>query len=112
MADRLIVDGEHTTWRIAWFLADEGDIGAVLGEGPIGHDIPSTDDENWSHRVATLVVSSSPGCQRDHGGFYFETRLLAQAAMKAANATIKNKPLADFEKKALAAGWKPPKGRM
>jgi hypothetical protein len=111
--DKLVVEQDRYVWRVQWYLADEGDLGAVLGQE--GEDVsvtsaPGTDD--WDHETATVAARATTGCQKDSTGFYWESQNLASAALKAANAAIKNRPLAEWEKKAIEAGWKPPKGRL
>jgi hypothetical protein len=50
--------------------------------------------------------------RRDGEGWSWPTKALADTAKKAILAAMKNRPLEDWEQKALAAGWKPPKGRL
>lgn len=104
MKDRLTVSDERRgIHRVVWFIAEADDYGATLGDGPAAED---------DHGIATVAAQSTPGCEKDSTGLYWYSRAEATVALKAANAALKNKPLADWEQKALAAGWKPPKGRL
>lgn len=107
--DRLVLeDDARGNYRIMWYLAEERDLGATLGdEWPL-----RLVEANSEHGRATTAVSTSKGVDRDDQGFYWETKLAAATALKMAKAALKNRPLEDWEQKALAAGWKPPKGRM
>lgn len=104
MKDKLIVQEDRGVYRIFWWLAEEQDLGAELGDG---HE--EGDDK---HAVATRAAKTTPGVEKDSRSYYWESRSAASAALQIANAALKNKPLADWERKALAAGWKPPKERM
>ena len=107
--DRLVVHEDRHGYRIVWFLADEQDHGATLGEGWSRCD---DDDPYGDHGIATRAAKKTLGVERDERGFYWESRSVAQTALKVIKAALKNKPLEDWEQKALAAGWKPPAGRM
>ena len=53
------------------------------------------------------------GVQRDHSGFFWETKTAAQAALRVARAAISagaDRPIPDWAQKALEAGWRAPKG--
>jgi hypothetical protein len=110
MRDRLVVEEDRGVWRVQWWIASGGDMGAVLGQEDVVPAVtskPGSDD--WDHETATVAAHASTGCQKDHTGFFWESQKLARAA---ANAAIKNRPLADWERKALESGWKPPNGRV
>lgn len=111
--DRLVIESDRYGYRIQWYIASMNDLGSVLGESPVITKVKAApESEDWEHEVASVAVIGSKGIERDSVGYYWESRAHAQAALKAANAAIKNRPLADWEKKALAEGWKPPKGRL
>jgi hypothetical protein len=113
MKDRLMVVDDRSVYRIQWYLAEEGDMGATLGEGTVpkvATSPPGSDD--WQHEIASIAAGASDGVSRDCRGFFWETRAAASSALKATKAAMKNQPLADWESKALAAGWKPPRGRL
>ena len=112
MKTHLVVTLDRYVHRVAWFIAEEGDIGAILGDRKVPTKLPPNEDPDWEHFAACHAVRDSEGCQRDGEGYYFDTRTAAETAKRSAVAAMKNKPLADWERKALSAGWKPPKGRM
>lgn len=111
--DKLVIEADRHGYRIQWYIASMEDLGAVLGESPVITRVTSLpDSEDWEHEVASVAVIGTNGIERDSTGYYWESRTNALAALKIANAALKNRPLADWEQKALAAGWKPPKGRL
>ena len=110
MKDKLIIEEDRYRFRIVWFLADEGEQGAFLGERDYTQDDPDrASDEDRPHIAATLAVKSLKP-DRDIGGFWWETQREAKHALIAANAAIKGAPWPDWAVKAKAAGWSPPKG--
>ncbi|MGK3995007.1 hypothetical protein [Sorangium sp. So ce1024] len=112
MRDKLVLKTDRAGWRVQWWLAEESDLGACLGdEWPITVTAEAG-SADWEHQTATVAAASTTGRQRDGGGFYWGSRRLAQSALLAANAALKRRPLADWEKKALENGWLPPKGRL
>lgn len=119
MKDRLILS-EYTNGhqhRIAWFIVEHGEEGAVLGEDEyteadlakcVGRRVGE-----WEHVAATIAVSKIAGVQHDRRGYYWESRKDASSALRAARAAIKDrsaKPWPEWAVKASAEGWKPPKG--
>ncbi len=121
MADRLVVFERRDLYRIGYYLEDEEDIGAVLGED-LNIDIPEQDpgldwglNSDWDYKIAVKTILSLPDIEKDNQGFYWETRNQAQKILKLIKIALKNyqdskKDLPDWAKKAIAAGWKPPKG--
>jgi hypothetical protein len=116
--DRLILDQGHDhLWRIYWEVVCEGsyDIGATLGEGPgtdwKGPAPKSNEDGEWDHWMAQRAASVSDGVEQDHNGFFWESKRAARSALRVINEALKHqKPMPEWAQKALAAGWKPPKG--
>ena len=117
---KLIVFGDwEDYYRIKWSFPEDAeglnDMGAALGDDLALMEEPL--DLTNEHQVATRAVvgTGEQTDSRDYGnGFYWASRSAAAKALTLANAAIKaakfNRPLEDWEQKALAAGWKPPKG--
>lgn len=98
-------------FRIGWYFADGGDFGAMLGEGSVPTKAPSGESD-WEHWMASRTAAQCKP-QRDGDGFYWESKSDARKALVAINAAIKlraDKPMPEWAAKALAEGWKPPKG--
>jgi hypothetical protein len=101
--DRLVVIHDNWVYRIAWWIAEYGEQGLVLGDGggrPAGND-------------DTVVAERAlKGSDRDRQGFFWDSKSAAKRAIRVANAAIKNadRPLPDWAKQAIEAGWKAPKG--
>jgi hypothetical protein len=118
--------------RIAWFLPSVEDEGATVGEisnQPIPVDLDTLvgkdEEETTSLRetyavenAAHTYMKNNPSTtSKDALGYHWETETHARKALIVFKAALKMertkvKPLADWEQKALAAGWKPPKGRL
>lgn len=108
---KLVVDNAyHRSYRIYW--EDDGDLGGHLcqdqkdgtGEAP-------QDRDEWEHWAASRAVRQSPGVEFDLSGAFWELERDAKAALRLAREALKqDRPLPDWAQKALAEGWKPPKG--
>lgn len=109
--DRLVVDGENYAYYLRWYLPDESDYGCTIGEDKMPSE-PSPDDvEKWENWCAYKVASESRGANPSSAGYFWESKSLAVAALAAIKHAWRNsRPLADWEQKAIAAGWKPPRG--
>lgn len=104
-------------WYLAWYLAEIQDYGTGVGDefnsrepAPDRKDQP----DEWDVWTANMAAKDAPGrVMIPHEPFYWETEKQAKIALKLVNAALKvskgAKPLQDWEKKALAAGWKPPR---
>ena len=109
MSDKLAIIEDGYAYRICWVV--DGEEGAWLGDylqhNPTFHD----DDE---HRVATEAANQAGGCEIDNIGLRWESKARAQEALVSARAALKaarsSKPYPEWAIKALAAGWKAPKG--
>ncbi len=117
MADKLIVDEHRHGYRVVWQLDDdEFGIGAALGETapgtPFRDQSPPTDPNELAMFLCERAAEACSPDGRDTYGFWWESKTKADAARKAANAAMKHRSLEDWEQKALAAGWTPPKGRL
>lgn len=120
---KLVVTDEYMSrygyMRIAWYFEEEGDYGAILGDGPVLTEEQALskrdeDDADWEYYFINAVASKTKNVKTDEYGFLWETKKDAKAALS----LIKNKlEIAKSDKKwpewavlALAAGWKAPKG--
>lgn len=111
--DKLVIEESRSPYgfRIWWYLADEQEMGACIGEGKMWEQkkAPAHPEEWEAWTVETAIKSLDPSfdCQ----GFYFETITEARSALKVAKEALKQKrPLPEWAKTALKHGWKPPKG--
>lgn len=98
---RLVVIETHSDFKIGWVHSEDGE-GLVLGPDDV--DEPDT-------RAAIAAVRGTESWVRD-GEFRWETVAGAKAALRLAKMAIKNRerPLPEWAKTALAAGWKAPRG--
>lgn len=102
------VDKKHGEFGISWF--DEDGEGLAIGEGQIWKE-PVRDSDDWEVWAAENAASTIPRERRESTGAFVWSRANSGLAMKAIKAALKVKrPLLEWEQKALAAGWKPPKG--
>jgi hypothetical protein len=101
-------DRNGYTFYIGWLCWDEDfgeEEGLRLGEGRNVNDV--------EHLAAEQAVKSMrDGREGQDGSFFWESRSAAAKALKVAKEAIKNRerPLPEWAIKALAAGWKAPKG--
>lgn len=114
MKDHLtIADLGDGVYHIAWYLVEDQDFGAYVGETDrYGEDEPnrSKEPENWECWMADKVAAEDPYHLDDHIGFYWESASAAKKVITRINAAFKGeRPLEAWEIKALDAGWKPPK---
>lgn len=116
--DKLIVKSERDyRHRIYWFIAEEQDTGACVGERGDFYESDTAPEnrEDWecwtvSKAVSAFIAASGHG-DRDSTGFYFETETQAKAAIKWANIALRQeRDLPEWAATALEQGWKPPKG--
>lgn len=93
-------------WSIAWW--HEGEDGLYLGQ-----EVPCADQETQVAQDAITAAGLAPERDRN-GAWVWGSKRQASAALKVANAALiaaeSDKPLPDWAQKALAHGWKPPKG--
>lgn len=118
--DKLVLEYSNGgLFEIAWYLVEEGDLGARLGEGdkapPTDAEVAAAEtDEDWEHRRATQIAAASKGVEKyGYDPYRWERRADAQACLREINVVLKAgrvKPMPDWAVKAAAAGWKPPKG--
>ena len=128
MADRLLVlDARREGYCIGWWLEEDDDIGATIGDG---YDYKTfsdeairekTEEDDRLHNIAGRTLEKlskdpkwSVGMTRDHEGFRFDSRAKAREALRLIKAEFKafesKTPYPEWAVKALAAGWKAPKG--
>lgn len=113
MKDHLTVAEGRYNYHLAWYLADEEDIGAYVGESHLVGKEPdrASQPDEWEVWTANRIAREDPDHDEDEMGFYWESKAAAQRVLTKINLALKAKrPLFDWEQKALDAGWKPPKG--
>lgn len=117
MADKLVVDdsAQDGAIRITWELEEEQDLGRSIGDGydpdepEPNRETNEEDWENWAAERAALPFRD-PGARHVYG-FEFATTATAKAALAAIKIRwTAKRPLFEWEQKAIAANWKPPKG--
>lgn len=116
-APYLVVDDRedrNSRYRLSWYIPEDADIGGSVGDTVFTEtDLRTFDADDVDCAIAYLAASKLDGVQRDHSGFFWESRSKAQAALrivKSAIAAGADRPMPDWATKALAAGWKAPKG--
>lgn len=113
--DKLVVESDREGYYIVWYLAEIGDLGAILGEETYTEaQLAKAGENDWEHIKATVVASKMSGVKRHgHSGYRWESAAKAVAALRAVKAALKDKskkPWPAWALEAKAAGWKPPKG--
>jgi hypothetical protein len=116
-APYLIVDDRDSAnwkYRLSWYFPEYADIGSSVGDWAYTEiDLKTLDVSNVDCAIAYLAVAKLDGIQKDASGFFWETREAAQSALRVAKAAITlgvDRPMPDWARQALAAGWKAPKG--
>lgn len=117
MTDRLVLDERHkgiSKYRLSWYLADEGDIGGTLGPHYSTADLETAkNSEDREVAIACLAAGESPDCKRDHDGYYWDDKKTAASALRFVKHALKTDggpPWPEWAIKAVAAGWRAPKG--
>lgn len=117
MGDRIVIDERQAgiqKYRLSWYLADEGDIGGALGPDYSVADLKTAQNsEDREVVIACLAAGESPDCKRDHDGYYWDSRKVAQCALRLVKHALKTDggpPWPEWATKAVAAGWHAPKG--
>lgn len=66
--DKLIIIDRDYVFRIVWFLAEEGDHGAELGDSEYTtQQLATARPEDRDHIAATIAAAKSKGVQRANG---------------------------------------------
>lgn len=109
MKDKLEVRHDRGIYRITWWIAEDGDYGADLE--PTSKPEPTERDE-WEWWAANKAAAeATPKPQTDRNGFFWESNAAATTALRQIKAALKvERPLPEWAKQALAAGWPMPKG--
>jgi len=111
MSYRLVIIEENDKYRIAWFIEDCNEIGLILGDGFNVHGQELHDVEEWKTWIAERIANMSLNVHHDSLGFYWDSNKEAKAVLSIIKVQWKAKqPLKEWEKQAISAGWKPPKG--
>ena len=123
MADRLIVMDSTEGFCIAWYLQEEGDTGAVIGEmrwGEVTKFEGSKDPDERLWFLAERLCQEEARLHPDElvqyraRGYTWDSRARAALMLKRIKAQFQaqesGRPLPEWAKTAMAAGWKPPKG--
>lgn len=112
--DKLVVEEYRGLWRLFWWIAEDDDLGGMLGDGGPDTDGAVRVEGAVDHVTALDVAPKTKGVGRDSTGFYWETQPAARKALAQINAAIKiaesERPWPEWAKQALEAGWKPPSG--
>ena len=121
-ADKLVVEEINREWRIVWWLADDDDHGAILGEIFFTQeDLDSEPDQETRDHIAASLAVQALNPERGttaYRSFFWERRSDAVKALAVAKAAIKADRLQGKEEHrgwpswaltALANGWTPPK---
>lgn len=112
----VVNDHESDNWkyRLSWYLPEDDDIGGNVGDlSYTESDLKTLGAGDVDCAIAYLAVAKLDGIQRDSRGVFWDTRAAAQSALRVAKAAITagvDKPMPDWAQKAIAAGWKAPKG--
>lgn len=115
--DKLVWEFVRGGYRICWYLAEEAERGGLLGQDKNdGLGAAPKDRDDWAHWAACKAVRALGVPKRDAQGWYWETMAALQPALRAAKAAISAGPdrpkraMPVWASKAIAAGWKPPRG--
>lgn len=97
-------------YSIGWFGGDEEAEGDLhLGELEGIEDVEDAECSNVVRDMADVIVDGGELCWYEEAAC---VKALRVARMKLRELQSKKAPLEEWEKQALAAGWKPPRGRM
>lgn len=111
----VVNDHEARDWkyRLSWYFPDDDDIGGSVGDEEYTAEQLTDPEVDRDCVVAYLAAKDTPDVARDCTGFYWETAAKANAALRVVKAALRSDggaPMPDWAIKALAAGWKAPKG--
>jgi len=113
--DKLLIVKNDYDYQLQWWLVEDDDMGLTIGEmqdSDLGDEPEDREEwENWvAHKIAAKTAGVLP--RRDGGAFLWETKRGVEQALKQIKLAWKTqaRELPEWAKKALAAGWKAPKG--
>jgi len=109
------IDEQDGAWRVAWYLPEDEDFGAYVGDRDVSEYTGGSDEKKkarWEIMTADAAAKPFADGRKDMYGYRFDSEKQARLAMLAANTSLLNSgaPMPDWAVKATAAGWKPPKG--
>jgi hypothetical protein len=114
---KVVLQTDHKDlWRIYWLVdgweGGDDEAGGCLGElKSWKEEAPTADDREAWETWAVETALHERGCESDPTGFFWESMDEGKKALAIVKEVLKQeRPLPDWAKKALAAGWKPPKG--
>jgi hypothetical protein len=100
-------------WRAGWLVNDEEygeEVGLWLGQAPQLEPEDGAEREEWETYLVDQALKVA-GTECDNDGFFWETESQCKKALKLAREAMKfERPVPDWAQKAIAAGFKPPKG--
>jgi hypothetical protein len=121
MADKVVVGQDDRGYYLVWMLDEEdGEFqeGARIGEEgkPDPKDLESVHDQDARDvLLADIAAYNTKGRRCENFCFYWDSKKEANAALRVVKAALKNEQSdparwPEWTRKALEAGWKPPKG--
>ncbi len=108
---KLLAVEERDGFHLQWFFGDED--GGYLGQDPADGTGPAPEDRgDFEHWAASKAIREAyPEVRVGVLGFVFDTATQARTALRIAQgAAQKERPLPEWARTAMEAGWKPPKG--
>lgn len=106
-----LVEAPDGKYFLVWYLLEEQEYGAYLGDLPKQRKKEpdrACDPDGWECWMADKIAREDPNVVED-GVLYWECKSHARSVLsKIKAAFLMKRPLADWEKKALEMGWKPP----
>ena len=109
------IDEQEGAFRLAWYLPEDEDFGAYVGDRDVSKDTGGSDEDKkarWEISVADAAAAPFADGGKDMYGYRFDSEKRARLALLAANTSLLNSgaPMPEWAVKATEAGWKPPKG--
>jgi len=106
---------ESKGFRIRWIDPEDGEEGGAVGDARDEYKKapdPNKDRDAWEvYIVETALKDLDPKPEFDLEGYFWDNKREAHAAFRIAKAALEQeKPMPDWAKKAVAEGWKPPRG--